>query len=109
MTNMSRFFECYSHARKHMYGTVFLNIASIFNHNLAPVAPDRSSRPDINIPSDNHIAGYRCLWMDEGSFVDDGLVGVKFVDQGVMGYRLSVIRCVNGSFFSNMITSFGFS
>jgi hypothetical protein len=47
--------------------------------------------------------------MDEGSFVDDGLVGVKFVDQGVMGYRLSVIRCVNGSFFSNMITSFGFS
>ena len=82
MADMSGLFERNRHARKHMNRTVLLDVTAIFNHNFAPVSPDRRPGTDIYIFPNFHISGNSSLRVDEGSFVDDGFVGVKFVDQG---------------------------
>ena len=48
----------------------------------ASIPPNRRTGTDIDIFSDNHIPGNGRLWVDEGAFVDDRAVVVKFVNHG---------------------------
>ena len=63
-----------------MHSTILLHVAAILNYNLAPITPNRRSRPDIDIFSNNHIPGNCCLWVNKGAFVDDRAVVVEFVN-----------------------------
>src|SRR5690606_16696652 len=65
MTDMGIFFQQNRYARKHVDGTVFLYITTIFNHDTAPVAPQRRPRTDINIFANYDIAGYHRLRMNK--------------------------------------------
>jgi hypothetical protein len=44
-----------------MYGTVFLNVTTIFYDDLAPVTPDGGSRAHIHIFANDDIAGDNSL------------------------------------------------
>lgn len=63
-----------------MNRTIFLHIAAIFNDDTAPVAADGSAWTYIYILPDDDIARNRCLWVNEGAFVDNGNEAFEFVD-----------------------------
>jgi len=46
-------------------GAIFLNVASITDFYSAPVAAYRRAGPDVNVFSNDHIPGYRCIRMNE--------------------------------------------
>ncbi len=69
MANMCSGFQQNRNAGKHMNGTVFLHIATIFQYYATPVATQSSTRPNIAVCAYNHIAGngslrmYKCSGM----------------------------------------------
>jgi hypothetical protein len=72
MTDMCAFPEEYGHPREHMYRTVLLHIASVFDDYSSPIPADGGPRAYINIFSNDHIPGYGGLGMNEGGTIDHG-------------------------------------
>ena len=52
MANVCCFLQQNGSARKHVKGAIFLNIATILNYNLSPIATNGSTRTDVHIFTD---------------------------------------------------------
>src|SRR5688500_12863232 len=72
MSHVCSFFEKHGHTRKHMDDAVFLNITSVGDNYLSPVAANGGSRTYITILSNNNIAGYCGLRMNERGRINYG-------------------------------------
>jgi hypothetical protein len=55
----------HSDAGKHMYRTIFLHVAAVFDDNTAPVAAQGRSRTNVNVLANDDIACDYRLWMHE--------------------------------------------
>src|SRR5690606_15759722 len=78
MTYMRPFPEQHLGAGKRMYGTMLLNIATVLNDDLSPVAPHCRAGTYINISAYGDVAGYSSIWMDERRGVYNWFVAVEF-------------------------------
>ena len=86
-------FENDSHAGEHVHDAVFLDVASVFDDDSAPVTADCCAGADVDIASDDDIAGDRCIWMHVGRFVDDRFESLEFEDVR-RGQTLSMIVAI---------------
>lgn len=78
-----------------MDGAVLLNVAAVFDDNLSPITPDGGSGRNIHIPADGHIAGHHRLRVNEGTFVDNRFVALKFVDHVIRVFVICIIVVKN--------------
>src|SRR5699024_113751 len=93
MANMGTFLQYHRHTRKHVDGTIFLDITTVSDDDLAPVAADGCPGRDVDIFADDHVAGYGRLWMYECTFAHNWFISVKFVNHFfllVNGYLFSL-------------------
>ena len=58
-------------AREHVNDTRLLHIATILDHDRAPIPAERGAGADVHIPADDDISGYRSLRMNERRRVHD--------------------------------------
>jgi hypothetical protein len=67
-------------AWKHMYHTIFLNIATVGHKNFTPISAQHCSGADITMSANNYITSNIGLRVDKTALVNNRAIAVEFVN-----------------------------